>query len=80
MIKMRDIRNMTVAEIERRHKDVLDELSNLEFQLATHQLDNTASVKIARRDSARLITVLKEIATGKRSQPGQPAAEEVKNG
>lgn len=78
MTKMRDIRNMTVAEIKQRHKDAVDELSNLQFQLATHQLDNTASVKLVRRDVARLNTVLKEIECGKRKQPGLTAIEEVK--
>ena len=70
MIKMRDLKNMTTAETAQKLKETLEELSNLEFQLATHQLDNTASVKIIRRSVARLKTVLHEVELGKRIPVG----------
>jgi len=60
MIKMREINNLTRIEIERRLKDAAEELTNLKFQNATHQLDNTAQLKLIRRDIARLRTVLQE--------------------
>lgn len=71
MIKMREIVNMTKPEIERRLVEAESELSNLRFQLATHQLDNPKRVTIVRRDVARLRTVLKEIDLGIR----KPLAE-----
>ena len=68
---MREINNLTLGEINQRLLDSEEELSNLEFQLATHQLDDTSRVKQARRDVARLITVLHEIENGKRTPLSQ---------
>lgn len=66
MIKIREINNMTLSEIKQKLADSEEELSNLIFQHATHQLDNTSKLKIVRRDIARLKTVLHEIQLGKR--------------
>jgi large subunit ribosomal protein L29 len=66
MVKMREIANMTRAEIENRLKETEEELSNLNFQLATHQLDNTDRVRLVRRDVARIKTVLREFDLGLR--------------
>jgi large subunit ribosomal protein L29 len=66
MVKMREIANMTRAEIENRLKETEEELSNLSFQLATHQLDNTDRVRLVRRDAARIKTVLREFDLGLR--------------
>ena len=44
--------------------DALEELQNLRFQHATHQLDNPLRIRMVRRDIARLITVLHEIELG----------------
>ena len=66
MVKMREIANMTRAEIENRLKETEEELSNLSFQLATHQLDNTDRVRLVRRDVARIKTVLREFDLGLR--------------
>lgn len=60
MIKIREINNLTRNEIEEKLRDSKEELNNLEFQLSTHQLDDTSRVKQVRRDIARLITVLRE--------------------
>jgi len=70
MIKMRELKNMTVPEITQKLKESKEELSNLEFQNATHQLDNTANIKTARRSIARLNTVLREVELGKRTAVG----------
>ena len=60
MIKMREINNLTRSEIEGKLRDSKEELANLQFQLSTHQLDDTSRVKQIRRDIARLVTVLRE--------------------
>ena len=61
---MREINNLTGEEINQRLRDAEEELANLKFQHATHQLDNTLKVRIARRDVARLKTVMHEIKLG----------------
>ncbi len=70
MLKMREINNLTLDEIKRKLNDTAEELSNLEFQLATHQLDDTSRVNHTRKDVARIKTVLKEIELGKRKPLG----------
>jgi large subunit ribosomal protein L29 len=72
-IKASDIKQFDQKEIQQRLVEAEEELANLGFQLASHQLDNTAKVKIARRDVARLKTVLREIELGIRKPRAQSA-------
>ena len=65
-MKMDEIKQMTKVEIEQRLEDTVEELQNLRFQHATHQLDNPLRLRTLRKDIARLKTVLYEIETGVR--------------
>lgn len=67
-MKMDEIKELNRAEIDVRLKEALEEYSNLKFRLALHQLDNPLKVRTARRDIARLKTVLKEFGLGKRKE------------
>ncbi|KPL07808.1 hypothetical protein AMJ86_02740 [bacterium SM23_57] len=68
-VKVLEIKDIDKKEIQQRLIEAEEELANLQFQLASHQLDNTAKVRIARRDVAKLRTVLHEIELGIR-KPG----------
>lgn len=68
-MKTSEIVQLSRAEIEQRLLDAREELQNLQFQLATHQLDNQVKVRWVRRDVARLITVLHEFELGIRKEP-----------
>ncbi len=59
---------MTDAELEDALHDRRQELFNLRFQSATGALENTARLKIAKREIARILTVTTERAAenGKR--------------
>jgi len=70
-MKMSEIQQLTREEIQQRLQDAELELQNLHFQLATHQLDNQLKVRIARRDLARLKTVVHEFELGIRKEPGE---------
>lgn len=63
-MKMDEIVQLPEAEIRQRLEDSLEELQNLKFQHATHQLDNPLRIRIVRRDVARLKTILHEIELG----------------
>lgn len=63
-MKMDEIKQMPISEIEQRLEDTMEELQNLRFQHATHQLDNPLKLRTLRRDIARLKTVLHEIESG----------------
>jgi len=65
-MKIDEIVQLTQAEIRQRLEDSLEEMQNLKFQHATHQLDNPLRIRILRRDIARLKTVLLEFEIGKR--------------
>jgi large subunit ribosomal protein L29 len=57
-----DLRDLTNEELQAKMKEVSEELFNLNFQHSRQQLDNTARLGQARRDLARVKTVLREKA------------------
>ncbi len=59
-MKANEIRDMTADEIVARISDLTHELFNLRFQHATGQLENPMRLKSAKRDIARLKTLLRE--------------------
>jgi len=59
-MKANDFRELSPDELKARERDLREEIFNLRFRLATGQLENTAKVSIAKRDLARLMTVLNE--------------------
>jgi large subunit ribosomal protein L29 len=52
--------DLTNDELERRLIDTRKELFNLRFQSATGALENTARLKLAKREIARILTVQHE--------------------
>jgi len=59
-MKVKDLRDLTVEELLKKKKDAKEELFNLRFQHSTGQLDNTARMRLVRRDVARIETVIRE--------------------
>ncbi|HIY57106.1 MAG TPA: 50S ribosomal protein L29 [Candidatus Tetragenococcus pullicola] len=59
-MKVKEIRELTTAEMLDQEKQLKEELFNLRFQLATGQLENTARIQEVRKSIARIKTVLKE--------------------
>ncbi len=57
-MKVAEVREMGVDELERRVIETRRELFNLRFQHATGQLENTGQIKEVRKNIARLLTVL----------------------
>jgi large subunit ribosomal protein L29 len=55
-----DLRELTTEELAAKLKELHEELFKLNFQHSTNQLDNTGRLKYARKDLARLMTVLRE--------------------
>jgi large subunit ribosomal protein L29 len=61
-MKAADLRDLPLEDLEAKLKEVGEELFNLTFQHSRQQLDNTARLGQARKDLARVKTVLKEKA------------------
>jgi large subunit ribosomal protein L29 len=59
-LRARELRDLTDDEIERRLADTRQELFNLRFQSATGALENPARIHMAKREIARVLTVLNE--------------------
>jgi large subunit ribosomal protein L29 len=57
-MKGREVRTFDDADLVQRANDLREELFNLRFQYATHQLTNHARMRVVRRDIARIQTVL----------------------
>ncbi|QFS83922.1 50S ribosomal protein L29 [Roseivivax sp. THAF40] len=57
-----DLRDKTPDELRDQLVQLKKEAFNLRFQQATGQMENTARMKIVRRDAARVKTVLNEKA------------------
>ena len=55
-----ELREMSDEELTNAVEDKKEELFNLRFQKASGQLENTNAVRYARRDLARLKTLLRE--------------------
>ncbi|GAB6064390.1 50S ribosomal protein L29 [Deferrisoma palaeochoriense] len=56
----KELRELTDAELEARERELRQELFNLRFQHALRQLENTARIRQAKREIARILTVLRE--------------------
>jgi large subunit ribosomal protein L29 len=68
-MKVADVRAMTIDQLDDEVLKLKKEQFNLRFQRATGQLENTARVRIIRRDIARM----KTIAAQKRAGAPEPA-------
>ena len=55
-----EIRELSKEEIEKKIKELKEELFNLRFQHAINQLDNPIRLKHVRKDIARSMTILRE--------------------
>ena len=59
-MKAATLRDMSVEELRQKLAELRESLFNLKFQHATGQLENTAQLKLHKRDIARVLTVLNE--------------------
>ena len=64
-MKAKEFRELTLEELKQREKDLAGEYFNLKFQLATNQLSNIMKLTQAKRDIARVKTIIHEKELGK---------------
>ena len=57
-IYLKELREKTVEELNKELVSAKKELFSLRFRNATNQLDNTAQIKLVRRNIARILTVI----------------------
>jgi len=56
-MRARELRGLTDEELAQKMADTRQELFNLRFQSATGALENSARLKLAKREIARILTV-----------------------
>jgi len=59
-MKAKEIREMTLEELDTKLVELKKDLFNLRFQNATNQLDNPLRIVEVRRDIARVKTIMTE--------------------
>ncbi|EGS31328.1 MAG: 50S ribosomal protein L29 [Peptoniphilus sp. oral taxon 375] len=59
-MKVKEIRQLSTEELTNKVAELKNELFNLRFQLATGQLDNSSSIRLVKKDIARVKTILRE--------------------
>jgi large subunit ribosomal protein L29 len=59
-LKARQLRDLTDEELDRRMGETRQELFNLRFQSATGALENSARLRTAKREIARILTIRHE--------------------
>ena len=59
-MKAKELKELGVEELKAKLAEQRQELFNLRFQHATAQLEKTSAIPVARKNIARILTVLKE--------------------
>ena len=59
-MKATELKNLPVDELNSKLDSLKEELFALRFQLAAHQLENTARIKAVKKDIARVKTELRK--------------------
>lgn len=71
-MKPHELRSMSRDELQERARELRQELFNLRFRGTTQKLENPLRIRLARRDLARTITMLREqdlgLEAGERKQ------------
>jgi large subunit ribosomal protein L29 len=57
-MKASELRELSDADLQKRLNDSRQELFNLRFQLATRKLENTARIRVVRKDVARILQIM----------------------
>ncbi len=67
-MKPSDFRSLTVDELRQREYDLRKELFNLQFQLATGEIENPMRIRTVKKDIARVLTIRNEKAKARTEQ------------
>lgn len=59
-MKASELRELSGDELEQKGQELVEEMFNLRFQLATGQIENVGRIAAVRRDIARVKTIQRE--------------------
>ena len=70
-MKTHELRSMSLEELEEHARELKQELFNLRFRRTTQPLDNPLRIRIARKNLARTLTLIRELDLGLESRTGE---------
>ena len=73
-MKASELRELTDSELAQKARELRNEYFGARVRFATGQLENTAKLRLLRRDIARLETILREKASGQAPASNQVGA------
>jgi len=76
-MKLVEIRQMSVKELQERVKSEEEMLSQLRFRLASSQLESPIKVRLVRRDIARMKTVERELLKNNSTKPAESSNKTI---
>lgn len=59
-MKASEIRDLNAEEIDRKVKELKENLFKIQMKLSTKQVENTSQIKVIKKDIARLLTIAKQ--------------------
>ena len=59
-MKVSELKELAVEELQRKEQDLRKELFNLRFQQATGEIENPMRIRMIRKNIARVLTVITE--------------------
>jgi len=59
-MKAQEIRDLNVEEIDRKVRELQENLFKIKMKLSTKQVENTSQISGIKKDIARLLTIAKE--------------------
>jgi large subunit ribosomal protein L29 len=77
-MRAKDLRERSIDDLRELAKSLAGDAFQNRFKNFTNRLDDTSSIKKARRDLARVYTLLREEALGLKRVPGEAAAKPAK--
>ena len=63
---LKDLRQMTGAELSEKAKQLTQELFNLRFQMGTGRLENPMQIRKTKRSIAQVKTIMREVEQAKK--------------
>lgn len=75
-MKKFELRELSSKDLAEKIGEKKEELANLKFQHALHQLENTATVRLTKRELSRMKTILQEHNKGIRKLTQESLADE----
>ena len=63
MMKAKELKNLSVADLQKKLDDLKKDLFMLRMQHATNQLDNPMQIAAVKKDIARVKTIIREKET-----------------